>query len=186
MAQKGQAETRQVFIWKHFWFFSWHFMFWSMGRWILAHWKSVRPILQMPGPEARKHHDLFCAIVTRDNKERSLTDRLIQPTRYRLSPEAARELCLYYGTFVDVAPWQYGTAHRCRAKKRTRNVFLISLAAFTTTCYLYIPGSPFFAWTTLLLFFLALGSLSGWYASACLHDLAVGAEKLREEDMKHK
>jgi len=186
MAKKEQTETEQAFIWKHFWFFMWHISFWSMGRWIAAHFTKVEPLIHLPTLETRKHYERFNELVVLQNKERSLGERFIQPTKYRLSAEAARELCLFYGTFADMAPWQYGVEARLLKKRKTRNRFLVSLVAFGACVFFYIPDFPFFAWITLLSFFSMLSSLSGWYGSVCLHDLARGAQKFRQRQKEEK
>lgn len=104
-----------------------------------------------------------------------------RPTQYRLSPEAARELCLLYAHIAEMAPWQYGVEYRLRARNRMRNIFLLSTLALVVSTHLYTDGLHFFAWAILCSFLTMATALAGWLASASLHRIARGAERLREK-----
>lgn len=182
--RKPPEDTVPVFIWKDSWFLLWHFFCWRVGRWVLAHFTEIRPLARELSGEFERHYDLFTELAARDSQARSYEQRIIQPTMYRLSAEAGRELCLCYACLMDIAPWQYGAEHRLHARKRMRNTFLISLLVFIVSCELFVPGSSFLARVILVAFLVTIISLAGWRASFSLHRMAREAKRLRGEEKK--
>jgi hypothetical protein len=175
------------FIWKYAWFFFWHRFFWASGRGLLSWFTQVRPLLgEELSEEAHRHYDRFNELAARDFRALSFQNKVIHPTRYKLAPDTAKELCLFYMCIAEVAPWQYGVEARHVAKLRMRNYFLLSLLGFIVLCNVYVAGSALFAWTGYMLFNALLLTGAGWYADSALHLIAREGERIRaEEKQKH-
>lgn len=172
-----QAAPETVFVWKDAWFLFWHLFFWGFGRWCSAHWKEVRPLEawgELP-PEAEEHYARFGELAARDSTHRRLDERILRPSQYRLSEEAARELCAFYGYLAKLAPWQYGLEARLLARRRSGRNAITALLAFVFLCLPVLPATPAFAFLTLLAFLLMLATFAGWCASLAIARIAKAA-----------
>ncbi len=181
-----EKEAEQVLIWKDAWFFLWHVFFWGGGRWFMSHFTKVRPLEGELSPDAEKHYRLFSELASRDAKARSLDQRIIRPTHYRLSKEAAKEFCIFYAYVADIAPWQYGIEKRKVARRRMGFGALLSAGAFFVSLSPIVPDSHFFAWVSLAAFFAMIGYFAGWCASLSLYRTACEAKRIRDEEKSKK
>lgn len=167
-----------AFTWKHAWFFLWHHFCWGAGRWLLGHIVRIRPLACELSPDAAGHYQRFSELAARDFSTLKLEERFLRPTRYRLAKDTVEELCLLYAALAACAPWQYGTAARILARKKSRNICLTACALF---CISLFYGDTASAFSTRLSFFSFIAmciSSGGWYASACICRIAIAAERL--------
>lgn len=169
-----------IYIWKDSWFLMWHLTFWGFGRWMIAHIKKTEPLRGELGPEFERQHAEFSRLASEDFQKLDLTGKLMRPTHYRLSREAGEALCGVYGCLAEIAPWQYGLPHRIKARRRMRNIALLSFMVFLA-CMQYALASPVLASVMLLALVIFAASFSGWFGSVALHRLALGAERLKRK-----
>lgn len=171
----------QQFIWKDSWFLLWHLFLWGCARNVCARFTAITPLACERSAELMKHHQRFSELAERDSTARPMEERILQPTRYRLSADAAKELCLLYGCVAAMAPWQYGLPARLRARVRMRSASLIFLIVFIGSIALFAPGSDLVAYLLWGSFFSLLFTIAGWCADSSLCRMAYEAERLQQQ-----
>ncbi len=179
--QKSKDTVRPpTLIWKYAWFFLWHRFFWTVGRGVLSVFREVKPLCgDELTPQAIRHYECFNELAGRDFRALSLQGKIMQPTKYALAEDTAKELCLFYACIADAAPWQYGVDARKKACKWMRGTFFATLVAFISLCTVYDSSSSLYAWSAYWLFMALMLTGFGWYTDSALHTMAEEGERLR-------